>query len=271
MSIRALKPLYELQQRQRFLPDWRGVFVNPYYILRKALFRSVKEHAALLTGRLLDLGCGISPYRTVLRAAGEYVRMDIQFLHDEREDIVFYDGQHIPSDDEMFDSLLCTEVLEHVADLESAASEMYRVLRPGGHALLTMPFMWEEHGYPNDYRRLTLSGAEDVFTSKGFEVLLARKIGRFTASFTQLLSNELMKLCPIEHALGQLLFCSLVISPLTILGLLGSSTFPGSASFYLGICLCLRKPATRSLLSSQGFNQAWPARASVNPQDAQAV
>ena len=41
-------------------------------------------------------------------------------------------AEDLPFDDESFDIVLATSVLEHVENLEASVSEVYRVLRPGG-------------------------------------------------------------------------------------------------------------------------------------------
>lgn len=64
--------------------------------------------------------------------------------------------------DGCLDGVLCSEVLEHVADFGSAINEMARVLKPGGRLLLTCPFLYPLHG-PQDYWR---------FTPQAFEYLL---------------------------------------------------------------------------------------------------
>ena len=59
--------------------------------------------------------------------------------------------------DESLDAIVCTEVLEHCADLYSAVKEMYRVLKPGGLLLAAAPFVWPDHHtdeYP-DFWRIT--------------------------------------------------------------------------------------------------------------------
>lgn len=46
----------------------------------------------------------------------------------------------IPFPDNMFDMIVCIHVLEHIPDDGKALSELYRVLKPGGIALLQTPF-----------------------------------------------------------------------------------------------------------------------------------
>jgi SAM-dependent methyltransferase len=57
--------------------------------------------------------------------------------------------------DETAQTVLCVETLEHVFDVSRAASELIRVLAPGGTILVTTPFDFSIHGYPSDYWRLT--------------------------------------------------------------------------------------------------------------------
>ena len=64
-----------------------------------------------------------------------------------------------------------TEVLEHVRDADLAVAEMARVLRPGGHLLVTVPFLYPMHEPPFDFRRFTHFGLIDVLERSGFEVL----------------------------------------------------------------------------------------------------
>jgi ubiquinone/menaquinone biosynthesis C-methylase UbiE len=50
------------------------------------------------------------------------------------------DIHKIPFDKNTFDAVLCNHVLEHVADDIKAMSEINRVLKPGGFAILQVPF-----------------------------------------------------------------------------------------------------------------------------------
>jgi SAM-dependent methyltransferase len=54
----------------------------------------------------------------------------------------------IPLPDASVDLVMCTQVIEHIADHERVAGELVRILRPGGHALITVPHPPEP--FPND-------------------------------------------------------------------------------------------------------------------------
>lgn len=68
------------------------------------------------------------------------------------------DAYRLPFRDETFDTVLCTEVLEHTHSPQLALSEVHRVLKPGGKLLLTTPFAFPIHYGPTDYYRFTRFG-----------------------------------------------------------------------------------------------------------------
>lgn len=49
------------------------------------------------------------------------------------------DIHEMPFEDNRFDALLCNHVLEHVDDSHKAMTEIYRVLKPGGWAVMQVP------------------------------------------------------------------------------------------------------------------------------------
>jgi SAM-dependent methyltransferase len=52
-------------------------------------------------------------------------------------------------------TVLCIETFEHVFEVRRAFDEVFRILRPGGLFVLTSPFNFRIHGYPDDYWRMT--------------------------------------------------------------------------------------------------------------------
>ncbi|WP_152050875.1 methyltransferase domain-containing protein [Tautonia marina] len=59
--------------------------------------------------------------------------------------------------DESAGTIICLETFEHVFEVRRAFDEVYRVLKPGGLFILTSPFHFRIHGYPDDYWRMTPS------------------------------------------------------------------------------------------------------------------
>jgi ubiquinone/menaquinone biosynthesis C-methylase UbiE len=122
-----------------------------------------------LTGTILDVGCGESPYKHLVTGSdARYVGIDIQgsdkFGYDNR-DAIHFDGRTIAAPDESFDHFLCTEVLEHVADAGKLIAEMHRVLKKGGTGIVTVPWSARFHYIPFDYHRFTPSALGPMFSA----------------------------------------------------------------------------------------------------------
>ena len=82
-------------------------------------------------------------------------------------DMVKVDLLALPYTDGYFDLLIANHVLEHVADDRCAVAEIYRVLKPGGYAILQTPYSnvlertWEDAGIRSGEARLEAFGQED--------------------------------------------------------------------------------------------------------------
>lgn len=138
--------------------------------LRKAILESVRDHLASFTGTLLDIGCGSMPYKTLLLAPPSRVQnyIGLDFRGSIPKPNLEWDGQTIPLPDDAVDHCLATEVLEHVPDPERLLREAWRVLKPEGRILLTVPFLWPLHCIPNDHYRYTPFSLERHLRGAGF-------------------------------------------------------------------------------------------------------
>jgi len=131
-----------------------------------------RDLRALFTGfrgRLLDVGCGNSPYRHLLDpAVAQYQGVDVPAAKDfgyQNPDTVYYDGHALPFPDASFDAVLCTEVIEHIPDPTEIIREMHRVLKPGGKLIATIPWSARFHYQPYDYHRYTPSMLQPLFAA----------------------------------------------------------------------------------------------------------
>lgn len=107
----------------------------------------IERHPEFLDGQAVlhfaPEPCFDRRYRERLQATGgSYVRAD--YLPHKGE--IKVDLQAMPFADQSFDTVICNNVLEHVADDHRAMTEIARVLRPSGRALLTVPMYdaWEK-------------------------------------------------------------------------------------------------------------------------------
>jgi SAM-dependent methyltransferase len=138
----------------------------PTYAVRAPLVRWLREeaeraHADLGRYRVLDVGCGAMPYRSLFAPhADAYVGVDpvdnpLAELKGPIEDLPVEDGS--------FDVVLCNQVLEHCDDPRRAVSELRRVTAPGGRVLVSTHGVMAYHPSPTDYWRWTHAGLEKLF------------------------------------------------------------------------------------------------------------
>lgn len=123
------------------------------------IWRFLGPKLSTLRGNLLDVGCGEMPYRTFLSADVGYVGIDVPqagaFDMSGNDEVILFDGYKIHFSDLAFDTVLCTEVLEHSPEPAPLIAEIERVLKPGGKLIVTVPFSARVHYAPYDYHRFS--------------------------------------------------------------------------------------------------------------------
>ncbi len=141
-----------------------------------------------IKGRLVDIGCGTKPYSKLLEdLVTEHVGVDhSDTSHDKSNIDIFSTAYSIPVEDNCFDSAICTCVLEHLEEPETAIRECHRLLKPGGYAIYYTPFIWHLHEEPRDFYRFSKYGLQYLFEKSGFEVIEIRPLCGFIITFFQL-------------------------------------------------------------------------------------
>lgn len=241
-----LKSFHQLYLKQRFLTNVVSIFMNPLYLIRRNLFKNIKELAPHLKGNCMDFGCGSKPYESLFTVE-KYVGVDIevsghQHLGEEFDKIdIFYDGKIIPVEDETFDSVFCSEVFEHIFNLPEILGEINRVSKKGALMLITVPFAWEEHEIPYDFGRYTSFGIKHLLAEKGFETIELRKSGHFMEVIWQLFISYLSDLVRTKNKYVNLLINLIFISPFTILGMIVSFVSPKLNLLYFNNVVLAKK------------------------------
>jgi SAM-dependent methyltransferase len=152
--LAAERDFHDAQARQRrgaLRPqDW--VFGDDDYLGHETWIRPAFERLGDVRGaRVLDLGSGHGMAAVVLARRGARVTgldLSVGYLAEARDratanhvdvDWVQADAEHLPFPDASFDRVWGNAVLHHL-DIGRAAAELYRVLRPGGWAVLCEPW-----------------------------------------------------------------------------------------------------------------------------------
>lgn len=155
-------------EKQRFVRERidprRG---DPYYLHLSDLLLALKQFATEKRIRILDFGCGGSPYRSLFPNA-EYFRADVPGAQNIDYQIDAGGGVNAPVAE--FDLLLSTQVLEHCPSPQVYLQECHRVLKESGKIILTTHGLFEEHACPNDFHRWTEDGLRALLSQCGFEI-----------------------------------------------------------------------------------------------------
>lgn len=226
-----LRTYYRARQ---FDPGVVGLLINPFYLARRALRRSIASSSGRLAGRMLDVGCGSKPYRDLFNVPS-YVGLDIDSEASRKRGSadVLYDGKRFPFEDASFDAILCNQVLEHVFNPDEFLAEVKRVLSPGGRMLLTVPFVWDEHEQPWDYARYSSFGLRALLARHGLIVLEQHKLLGDASVLFQLLNAYLFKVTRTRFAAINLLINALLLAPVSLLGLLAGALLPRNPDLFL--------------------------------------
>ena len=135
---------------------------------------------AFVRGRLLDLGCGTVPlYETYKNYCTDVTCVDWSNTPHKNDHVDVYCDltEPLPFENESFDSIILSDVLEHIPAPEVLLCEMFRVLSRGGVALINVPFYYWLHESPYDYYRYTEFALNRFASLTGFTVITLNSIG----------------------------------------------------------------------------------------------
>ena len=106
---------------------------------------------------------------------------------------VLWDKNKLPFENDVFDIVLMTEVLEHVENVDITLREINRVLKIGGLILVTVPFIWPEHEQPFDFQRYTSFGIKKIFDYYGFETIYYKKLVQKKYALLEIIISDIEK------------------------------------------------------------------------------
>ena len=232
--------------KNSFLTTPLSLVINPFYIVRNGLFKSISRIAPTINGDILDFGCGSKPYELLFTNAKSYIGVDIEVSGHKHKDSkvdIFYDGKIIPFPNERFDAIVSFEVFEHVFNLEEVLAEIRRILKPNGLLLVSIPFAWDEHEIPYDFARYTSYGIRHIFNKNGFEVIELQKTTTYILAVCQMFIAYLVQYVLPRGRISRKLSQLILIFPLNVLSLLLNALLPRRYEYFCNSVVLSKKIA----------------------------
>lgn len=191
----------------------------------------------------LDVGCGDRPYEYLFKN-GKYTGIDIEDSgrpKTMKNPDYFYDGKNIPFENEKFDFILCTQVLEHVPNPSLLINEMKRVCKTGGGIIITLPFVYPEHEQPYDFFRFTRFGIIKLLEDNDLEVIDIKQDSTAIETIAILINVYIItNLAPKTKGSGRII-STLFCFPIQLIALILSSILPNKSDLYLNLVVHARK------------------------------
>jgi len=157
-------------------------FINPFvYNNFHLAFDKLNDVQKSGSIKLLDVGCGEQPYRSLIEKIGfKYVGMDVAARNVKLDVVAPIDDKNLLCDNRrgnIYDVIVLTEVLEHVDNHEQAWLNLSGLCREGGFIIITAPFIYPLHEQPWDACRPTIYQLSRNAERHGFKVETAIRAG----------------------------------------------------------------------------------------------
>lgn len=128
---------------------------------------------------ILEIAAGWEPnHHQPLFPGKKYVKQDIRQWEPPCIDVIC-DAKDMREHfaDESFATILCMNTLEHIDEPQAVVDEMHRLLRDGGHGIVTVPTRCPIHRAPKDYWRFMPDGIFHLFRRFEFlDMMLGRSL-----------------------------------------------------------------------------------------------
>jgi SAM-dependent methyltransferase/Zn finger protein HypA/HybF involved in hydrogenase expression len=152
-------------------------------IARQTINRKIIQFLNKTQGDVVEIGgyASLQPYLS----NREYISLDIQ---DSSFNQLTASVECLPFASDTIPNFVCISVLEHTLNPQIAIDEMWRCLKPGGKAFISVPWLFELHMEPQDFYRFSFFTLKNWFTrfevteiqaTNGYSGLVAHFLQRF--------------------------------------------------------------------------------------------
>lgn len=180
----------------RLFNSFKSTPLHPQWFVFRKENKNLNEIAGLLSGRILDIGCGEKLIKNKITDNCEYVGLDYYKTATEWYEStpeVFGDAHTLSFPDKSFDCVLLLDVMEHLPDPGKCLDEVNRVLSDTGIFIIFVPFLYPIHDSPLDFRRWTIYGLRQLTDKHGFTISEEKHDGNILETAGLLLNIAISK------------------------------------------------------------------------------
>jgi len=208
----------ELIKQSAFQINIFSIFHHSF-IMRKWIYKWILNNKEFINWKVLDFGCWEKPYKSILKF-DEYIWVDFKSSgHNNAQNEVdfFWDWKKLPFKNDEFDTIITTEVFEHIFNIDEVLLELNRVLKKWGNIIITIPFVIHEHEIPYDFARYTHFWINYLLEKYWFDVLKNEQYWSYFQTILQLNIWFLGKITDTKFKYLTLFLRIIFVAPLMIL------------------------------------------------------
>jgi SAM-dependent methyltransferase len=214
----------------------RNSWFHPRYLNKRYSYQILSSIKHYAKGRMVDIGCGLRPYQLLFKdGVTSYIGIDWPASVEKARPDIISDALSLPILHDKADTVLATELIEHLPDPDQFIAEVARILRINGALILSVPFLEPLHEEPRDYYRLTPHGLRVILERHGFSLVHLSPKGGLPAVLGSFISQSVYELLnPLDkhgkrknHILGLLIalpLCFIVQGLFYLLDILSKET-----------------------------------------------
>ena len=165
-------------------------FVHILLPTRKPLQKYLKKISNRFNDKdIIEIGSGSQKrnqsMKKLFQNANSFLQTDINKEYGHH----YLDITNISNIHKKFDLVLCTNVLEHIFEIELAISNLTALVKQDGYLIISMPFIYPLHDEPEDYWRLTEHNLRNLFSDFLIEDFQHTGLRQFPSQYILLLKN----------------------------------------------------------------------------------
>jgi len=178
-------------------------YISPFFLVRYYLSKDISNILKRyeFSGNILDFGCGEKPFEKLFSDCQKYEGIDFK-NYSKNKDLSggvpdhYFSSDYLKSfsinfSDNSFDNIVSFQVLEHHKNPEKMIKELWRILKPNGYLLLSVPFLGGIHEEPNDFQRFTKYGLIELFNKNNLKIIRIVNQGSIFSTISMLFNEYL--------------------------------------------------------------------------------